>query len=46
MFEVQQGQSWDFMIDSEGILCLGTILCVPKVDEQRKEIMEEAHFSA
>ena len=34
------------MIDSEGILRLGTIPCVLDVDELRKEIMEEAHFSA
>ena len=34
------------MIDSEGTLLLGTRLCVPDVDELRKEIMEEAHFSA
>ena len=34
------------MIDSEGTLCLGTRLCVPNIDELRKEIMEEAHFSA
>ena len=34
------------MIDSEGTLHLGTRLCVPEVDELRKEIMEEAHFSA
>ena len=32
------------MIDSEGTLRLGTRLCVPDVDELRKEIMEEAHF--
>ena len=44
MFEVQQGQSRDFVIDNEGTLCLGTRLCVPNVDELRKEIMEEAHF--
>ena len=34
------------MIDSEGTLRLGTRLCIPDVDELRKEIMEEAHFSA
>ena len=34
------------MIDSEGTLRLDTGLCVPDVDELRKEIMEEAHFSA
>ena len=45
-FEVQQGQPQDFMIDSEGILRLGTRLCVPDVDELRNEIMEEAHFYA
>ena len=45
-FEVQQGQAQNFMIDSEGILHLGTRLCVPDVGELRKEIMEEAHFSA
>ena len=44
-FEVKQGQSWDFMIDSESTLRLSTRLCVPDVDELRKEIMEEAHFS-
>ena len=43
-FEVQQGQSQDFMIDSEGILCLDTRLCVPVVSVLRKEIMKEAHF--
>ena len=43
-FEVLQGQSQDFMIDSEGTLRLGTRLCVPDVVELRKEIMKEAHF--
>ena len=37
--EVQQGQSQDFVVDSEGTLRLGTRLCVPDVDELRKEIM-------
>ena len=45
LFVVQQGQSRDFAIDSEGTLRMGTRLCVPDVDELRKEIMEEAHFS-
>ena len=34
------------MIDSEDTLRLGTRLCVPDVDELRKEIIEEAYFSA
>ena len=46
MVKVQQGQSRDFIFDSEGTLHLGTRLCVPDVDELRKEIMEESHFSA
>ena len=44
MFEVQQDQSRDFVIDSEATLRLGTRLCVPDIDELRKEIIEEAHF--
>ena len=43
-FEVPQGQSQDFVIDSKGTLHLGTRLCAPGVDELRNEIMEEAHF--
>ena len=35
-FEVQQGQSQYFMIDSKGTLRLGTRLCLPNVDELRK----------
>ena len=46
MFEVQQGQSRDFVIDSEDTLHLGTILCVSDADELKKEILEEAYFSA
>ena len=45
-FEVQQGQSRDFVIDSESTLRLGTRLCVLDVNELRKETMEKAHFSA
>lgn len=32
-------------VDSEGVLCLGTRLYMPDMDDLRKEIMEEAHFS-
>ena len=42
---MQQGQSWDFMIDGMGTLRLGTRICVPDVGELRKKTMEEAHFS-
>ena len=42
---MQQGQSRELVIDNEDTLHLDTRLCVPDVDELRKEIMEEAHFS-
>ena len=44
LFEVQQGQSRDFVVNREDTLRLGTRLYVPDVDELRKEIMEEAYF--
>ena len=40
LFEVQQRQSRGFVIDNEGTLRLGTRLCMPDVDDMRKEIME------
>ena len=46
MFEVQQGKLAKFVVDEEGVLRLGTRLCVPDVDDMRKEILEEAHYSA
>ena len=42
---MQQGQSLDFIIDSEGTLRLGTRLCVPNVVELREEIIKEINFS-
>ena len=42
--DVQQGQSQKFVIDNEGTLRLGTRLCVPDVDELKKEIMKETPF--
>ena len=46
LFEVQHGQSRDFVIDNEGTLRLGTRLCVPDVDDLRKEIMEDSSLFA
>ena len=46
MFEVQQGKSDEFVIDEKGVLRLGTRLCVPDVNDLRKELLEEAHYSA
>ena len=37
--EVQQDQSRGLVFENEGTLRLGTRLCVPDVDDLRKEIM-------
>ena len=34
------------MTGEEGVIRLGTHLCVPDVDDLRKELLEEAHYSA
>ena len=44
MFEVQQGKSTEFVVDEEGVLRLGTRLCVPDVDDMRKELLEEGRI--
>ena len=44
MFDVQQGQSQDFIIDSEGTLRLGTRLCMPYTYELKAEVLGEAYF--
>ena len=44
MFDMQQGQSSEFVIDNEDTLRLGTRLYVSEVDKLRKEIMEETYF--
>ena len=46
IFEVQHGKLVEFVINEEGSLCMGTRLYVPDVDDLRKEILEEAHYSA
>ena len=43
-FEVPQGQSQDFVIDSKGTLHLGTRLCVPGVHKLRKEIFVQVFY--
>ena len=40
-FEVQQSQSWDFIVDNEGTLQMGTKLCVLDVHKLRKEILSK-----
>ena len=40
LFEVQQDQSRGLVLENEGILRLGTKLCVPDMDDMREKIME------
>ena len=41
---MQQGQSWDFVIDSKGTLRLGTRLCVLDIHKLRKEIFVQVFY--
>ena len=43
---MQQGKSTEFMVDNKGVLRLGTRLCVPDVDDMRKELLKEVRYSA
>eukprot|EP00257_Ricinus_communis_P020970 XP_015580345.1 uncharacterized protein LOC107261992 [Ricinus communis] len=44
--DVQQGRANNFVINDNGTLLMGSRLCVPDVDNLRKEILEEAHCTA
>ena len=44
-FDVQQGQSRDFVIDNVGTLRKGTKLCVPDVHKLSKEILSKCFTS-
>ena len=44
--KVREGKFTDFNLDDEGVLQISGRLCVPDVDNLRKEILEEAHFTA
>ena len=46
MEEVQASKVSNFVIDFEGVLHLGKHLCVPKVADLKKKILEEAHHSS
>ncbi|VVA39148.1 PREDICTED: retrotransposon, partial [Prunus dulcis] len=43
--EVENGTRKDYAIRGDGALVTGTRLCVPKNDDLKREIMEEAHCS-
>ena len=43
--QVQLGTTEEFKVDIEGMLRMSNRVCVPKVDDLQKEVMEEAHYS-
>ena len=43
---VRSGKSTNFTLNDEGVLLISGQLCVPDVDDLRKEILEEAHSAA
>ena len=43
--KVHEGKYIDFYLDDEDILWINERLCIPDVDNMRKEILEEAHFT-
>ena len=44
--DVQKGLRTDFAVRDDGVLVMGNRLCIPDIKELKKEIMEEAHYSA
>ena len=44
--EIEGGRKPEFQIRDDGVIVRGSLMCVPKIDEIKKEIMEEAHSSA
>ena len=43
--DVQNGLRTDFTVRDDGVLVMGNRLCVPDVEELKKEIKEEAYCS-
>ena len=44
--EVKSGSRDDFSLQEDGTLMFGDRLCIPNVEDLKREIMEEAHCSA
>ena len=44
--EIEGGRKPEFQIRDNGIIVRGSRMCVPKIGELKREIMEEAHSSA
>ena len=44
--KVEEGEQSDFAIRDDGALVIGSRLCVPAIEELKRQILEEAHSSA
>ena len=44
--EIEGGRKPEFQIKHDGVIVRGSRMCVPEIDELKREIMEEAHSSA
>ena len=44
--EIEGGRKPKFRIRDDGVIVRGSRMCVPEIDELKREIMEEAHSSA
>ena len=44
--EIKGGKKPEFQIRDDGVIVRGSRMCVPEIDELKREIMEEAHSSA
>ena len=44
--KVEEGEQSDFSIRGDGVLVIGSRLCVPATEELKRQILEEAHSSA
>ena len=43
--EIKGGRKPEFQIRDDGVIVKGSRMCVPKIGELKREIMEEAHSS-
>ena len=44
--EIEGDRKPEFQIGDDGVIVRGSQMCVPEIDELKREIMEEAHSSA
>ena len=44
--EIEGGKKPEFQIRDDGVIVRGSRMCVPEIDELKREIMEEAYSSA